>query len=66
MFLITFRICRHFAASEKPTISSGLQILIKGKSEFFANWAAMAVLPALGGPSISTETSPNNSPQNSK
>ena len=31
---------------------SGVHILMKGKSEFWAIWAARAVLPELGGPEI--------------
>ena len=46
----TFLIARHFAASWKPTIVSGEQILRKGNSEFRAICAASAVLPLLGGP----------------
>ena len=41
-------------------MSSGVQILMKGKSEFLASCAAMAVFPALGGPSTNTETSPKS------
>lgn len=58
IFVCTFRMCKHFAVSVKPTISSGEHTLMKGKSEFLANWAAKAVFPAFGGPSSSTETKP--------
>lgn len=40
----------HLADSVKPTMSSGEQTLINGKSEFLASIAANAVLPAFGGP----------------
>lgn len=56
--MFTFRMYRHFAVSVKPTISSAEHTLMKGKSEFLANWAAKAVFPALGGPSRSTDTNP--------
>lgn len=55
---LTLRILKHFAVSVNPTISSGEQILTKGKSEFLATCAAKAVLPEFGGPSINTDTRP--------
>ena len=47
------------ADSVKPTMSSGLQILTKGNPELMANWAARAVLPALGAPSRRMLTNPD-------
>ena len=52
----TFLIARHFAASWKPTIVSGEQILRKGNSEFLAICAARAVLPLFGGPTTQQRT----------
>lgn len=52
------RICKHLAVSLNPTISSGEQILMNGKSERSANLAASAVLPAFGGPSNRMDTKP--------
>jgi hypothetical protein len=57
--VLTFLICKHFADSVKPTISSGEQTFTKGKSEFFASCAARAVFPEFGGPSSRTETRPD-------
>jgi hypothetical protein len=51
--------CKHLADSVKPTISSGVQTFTKGKSEFFAIWAARAVFPEFGGPSSRTVTKPD-------
>ena len=42
---ITFLIFRHLADSVYPTISSGLQILMKGKSDCRASVAAKADFP---------------------
>lgn len=42
----------------KPTISSGEQILINGKSDKRASFAANAVLPLFGGPSRRIDTNP--------
>lgn len=56
--MITFRICKHLAVSVNPTISSGEQTFMNGKSESFANCAAKAVLPEFGGPSSNTDTNP--------
>lgn len=42
-------------------MSSGVQTLTNGKSEFFAICAASAVFPLFGGPSKRTETSPDPS-----
>lgn len=55
-----FRICRHLADSVKPTISSGAQILMNGKSDRSAILAANAVLPLFGGPSKRIDTKPTN------
>lgn len=56
--VVTFLMCKHLAVSVKPTISSGEQTLMNGKSEFLASCAAKAVFPAFGGPSRSTDTKP--------
>lgn len=40
----------HFAVSENPIILSGEQILIKGKLDSSAIFAAKAVFPLWGGP----------------
>ena len=46
----TFLMASDLAASWKPIMLSGVQILRNGKSEFLAIVAARAVLPLLGGP----------------
>lgn len=48
--LDTFFMAWHLAVSEKPIILSGEQILMKGKLDSSAIFAAKAVFPLWGGP----------------